>query len=114
MSDVQKISATYIALEAEYERDLHEVTHQCTEYTGEETIFEDNEINRLRKDDLVDIRGLQRLPNTNILRVGKKWAYIDARIPLQFTIGWSDVSRAVSPLFVFPLIVFTIFVHRKW
>lgn len=84
MNDDQKISATYIALEAEYERELREVTHQCTKYTGDEAIFDDNEINRLRKDDLIDIRGLHRLPNTNILQVGKKWAYIDARIPLQF------------------------------
>ena len=84
MSRDQKICAICLSLEAEYERELREVKRQCTEYTGGEPIFEDEGLNVLRKEDLVDIRGLQRLPNTNIIRVGKKWAYIDPRIPLQF------------------------------
>lgn len=84
MSTDQKLCAICLSLEAEYERELGDVTRQCTEYTGDEPIFEDRELNNLRKDDLVDIRGLQRLPNTNIILVGKKWAYIDSRIPLQF------------------------------
>lgn len=51
MSAGQKICAICLSLEAEYERGLEEVKRQCTEYTGGEPIFEDKQLNDLRKDD---------------------------------------------------------------
>lgn len=80
----QQSAAIAIVLDAEYKRELDSQIKNCTPYTGEEEIFTNKALSDTCIGDLHSTEVYQRLPNSNIAKIGNKWVYLDSRIPLQF------------------------------
>lgn len=83
-SEDQRRAAYGVVLDVEYEKELKDQIKFCTPYEGTEAIFKNREIAEQRNEDLIDRPIGQRLPNSNIFRIGNHWGYYDRRIPLEF------------------------------
>lgn len=79
----ERIACFSMVLDAEYERDLNRQIKECTPYSGDESIFKEDELRGRRNQDLIEGMVGERGYGSNIFRYGDKWGYYDGRIPLQ-------------------------------
>ena len=85
-----------VCMEAEYQRDLNNEIARCSQYEGNEPIFDNPTIKEGRINDLIDYRIFKREPLSNIFKIGESWGYFDRRIPAQ-VYEWVENCFADKP-----------------
>ena len=85
-----------VCLESEYQRRLNNEISRCSEYEGNEPIFDNPDIKNNRVKDLIDYRIFSREPLSNTFKLGDSWGYFDSRIPVQIY-EWIDKCFKDSP-----------------
>lgn len=85
-----------VCLESEYQRRLNNEISRCSEYEGDEPIFDNPDIKNNRVKDLIDYRIFSREPLSNTFKLGDSWGYFDSRIPVQIY-EWIDKCFKDSP-----------------
>lgn len=92
-----RIACFCVGLEANYQSKLNRLIADCSEYVGNEPIFDKQILRENRNGDLIDYRIFsQREPLSNIFKVGDFWGYFDRRIPAQIY-EWIEKCFANRP-----------------